>query len=109
MPRPLLPLLIIALTLAFLCLPVAAAEHTVAPSGADFITIKDALDWSASGDTIQVKSGTYTENLKLDKQVSLIGVDTGGGAPVIETRRGDAITVLADGCTIEGFIVQSIP
>jgi parallel beta-helix repeat protein len=107
MHRFLPSLLIIALTLAFLCLPVTAAEHTVAPSGADFITIKDAIDWSASGDTILVKSGTYTENLKLDKQVSLVGVDTGGGAPVIETGRGDAVTVLADGCTIDGFTVQS--
>ena len=80
MHRFLPSLLIVALTLAFLCLPVTAAEHTVAPSGADFVTIKDAIDWSASGDTILVKSGTYTENLKLDRQVSLIGVDTGGGA-----------------------------
>ena len=107
MHRFLPSLLIVALTLAFLCLPVTAAEHTVAPSGADFVTIKDAIDWSASGDTILVKSGTYTENLKLDRQVSLIGVDTGGGAPVIATGRGDAITVLAKGCTIEGFTVQS--
>ena len=107
MHRFLPSLFIITLTIAFLCLPVTAAEHTVAQSGADFITIKDAIDWSVSGDTIQVKSGTYTENLKLDKQVSLIGVDTGGGPPVIETGRGDAITVLANGCTIEGFMVQS--
>ncbi|MFA6333372.1 MAG: protein kinase, partial [Methanoregula sp.] len=76
-------LAVIVLTCLLISFPAAAGDHTVAPSGAEFSSIKDAIDWSIGGDTIRVESGTYTENLKLDKKLTLIGVDTGSGAPVI--------------------------
>ncbi|HEX3001278.1 MAG TPA: NosD domain-containing protein, partial [Methanoregula sp.] len=92
----------------FLCLPVMGGDHTVAPSGAEFTTIKDAVDWSLGGDTIRVESGTYTENFKLDKKLTLIGVNTGSGAPIIApSKSGNVVEVLADGCTIQGFTIQN--
>lgn len=91
-----------------LCVPVSAAEHSVAPSGAEFSSIKDAIDWSIGGDTIRVESGTYTDNLKLDKKLILIGIDTGGGAPVIApSKTGNTVEILADGCTVQGFTIQN--
>ena len=75
------------LTCAAVCPAVSAADHVVAPSGAEFTSIKDAVDWSSGGDTIRVESGTYAENIKLDKKIVLIGVDSGNGAPVIQPER----------------------
>jgi parallel beta-helix repeat protein len=101
-------LVIFALALSILCLPVSAADHVVAPYGAEFTSIKDAVDWSSGGDTIRVESGTYVENIKLDKKLILIGVDSGGGAPVITPgKSGDVVEILADGCSIQGFTIQN--
>ncbi|PKL58334.1 MAG: protein kinase, partial [Methanomicrobiales archaeon HGW-Methanomicrobiales-5] len=88
--------------------PAAAAGHTVAPSGADFISIQDAIDWSASGDTVTVYSGIYAENIRLDKKISLIGIDRGSGAPVIDSgKKGNAVEILVDGCTVDGFVIRN--
>ncbi|MDD1694304.1 MAG: protein kinase, partial [Methanoregula sp.] len=101
-------LALFALSCAVLCFPVTAADHIVAPSGAEFTTIKDAVDWSIGGDTIRVESGTYTDNIRLDKKLILIGVDSGGGAPVIiPSKTGNVVEILADGCTVQGFTIQN--
>jgi len=91
------------------CVPgVMAAEHTVAPYGAEFVTIHDAVDWASPGDTITVESGVYHENLRIDKKLTLIGVDSGGGDPVIDAgMKGPAMEIVADGCTVEGFTIQN--
>jgi parallel beta-helix repeat protein len=84
------------------------AEFVVAPSGAEFVSIQDAIDWSPSGETIKVESGIYLENIQLTKKINLVGVDTGAGAPVISPGNKDpAVVILADGCSIEGFTIQN--
>jgi parallel beta-helix repeat protein len=89
-------------------LTVAAAEHTVAPSGAEFFSIQDAVDWASGGDTIFVESGTYSETLILDKKIILMGVDSGGGLPVIDAAKGgNGMDIRVDGCTVEQFIIQN--
>jgi len=94
-----------------LCLagvPVMGADYTVAPSGASFTSIQDAVSWASPLDTITVWSGTYPETVKISKKITLAGVDTGGGAPVIDPgSRGPAIEIAADGCTVRGFTLQN--
>jgi len=86
----------------------AGAERVVAPSGAEFVSIQDAIDWSSAGETITVKSGYYIENVRITKRVTLVGVDSGGGVPVINPNDKDpSIVILADGCTVKGFTVQN--
>ncbi len=71
---------------------------------ADFATIQEAVDAASAGDTVEVFSGTYYENVEVNKQVTLRGVDTGGGKPVVDAGdSGSAITLSADGITLEGF------
>jgi parallel beta-helix repeat protein len=98
--------------LALICIgciqAAAAAEHTVAPSGAEFSSIQAAVDRAFPGDIITVRSGTYHENILLDKQVSLIGIDSGSGVPLIEPlNNGNAVKITIDGCTLEGFTLRN--
>jgi parallel beta-helix repeat protein len=95
--------------LCSVCMPgAAAAEHTVAPSGAEFVSIHDAVDWASAGDTITVESGIYQETVRLDKKLTLVGIDSGGGYPVIDAgKKGPALEIVADGCTIEGFTLEN--
>ena len=88
--------------------PVTAAEHTVAPSGAEFTSIQAAIDWASSGDSVMVESGTYTESVLLDKKIFLIGVNSGNGAPVIDPgKKGNAVEIRVDGCTVQGFVIRN--
>jgi eukaryotic-like serine/threonine-protein kinase len=87
----------------------SATELTVGPALADFTSIQAAINRAFAGDVISVQSGTYFENLRLDKKIDLIGEDSGGGAPVIEPeKKGNAIEILADGCRVEGFTFRNI-
>ena len=86
-----------------------ALEYTVAPTGAEFTSIQAAINRAFPGDTILVNSGTYKENLLLNKTINLIGVDSGGGAPIIDpANNGNAMEILSDGCRVEGFTLQNI-
>ena len=88
--------------------PAAGAEYVVAPSGAGFSSIQSAVTWASPLDTIIVKSGTYPGTIKIDKRITLIGEDSGGGAPVIDPgMKGTAVEIDADGCTVDGFTIQN--
>jgi nitrous oxidase accessory protein len=79
--------------------------------GADFTKIQDAINNASSRDTILVYSGTYFENVLVNKQLVLRGIDNGGGQPVVDAMRsGSAIflSTLSKGTnTLEGFIVRN--
>lgn len=108
-PRVITTLTLAVLFLMSACiLPVAAAEYTVALSGAEFFSVQDAVDWSSNGDTIFVESGTYFETVLLNKKIILKGVDSGSGLPVIDAgQTGDGLDIRIDGCTVERFIIRN--
>jgi len=67
---------------------------------ADFTKIQGAVDNASTGDTIVVYPGTYTENVDVNKQLTLSGIEY----PVIDADwSGNAIAVSADNCIVEGF------
>lgn len=78
-----------------------AATLTVDDSGgANYTRIQDAIDNASAGDTILVYSGTYFENVNVNKRLILRGI----GMPVVDARgSGRAITLAADGIILEGF------
>jgi parallel beta-helix repeat protein len=71
---------------------------------ADFSTIQSAIDNSNYGDSIEVWNGTYNEAVVLNKQLTLYSRD---GANVTIVDAGgfrSAITIIADSCTVDGFL-----
>jgi len=77
---------------------------TVCASSCNYTSIQAAINDACPGDTIQVHSGTYNEHVVVNKTLTLQGVDTGSGLPVVDAGdSGDAITISADGCTVEDF------
>jgi parallel beta-helix repeat protein len=79
-----------------------------ASGGANYTKIQDAIDNASAGDTILVYSGTYYENVDVNKQLVLRGIDNGGGKPVIDAQgSGSAITLSAGMSTLEGFTTMN--
>lgn len=67
-------------------------------------SIQAAIFEAKPGDMIEVKSGEYHEHLKVDKPIHLKGI----GWPVLDaTASGSAITIKANGATVEGFRIMN--
>ncbi|ABE52543.1 NosD domain-containing protein [Methanococcoides burtonii] len=81
----------------------SAAAITVDDSGgADYLSIQAAINNASVGDVIEVQSGTYYENVVVNKTLSLVGI----GMPLINASgSGTAMTITTDDCTIDGFNV----
>jgi len=72
----------------------------------NFTTIQAAVDNANSSDTIIISSGTYAENLIINKSLTLIGEDR--DTTIIDGQGlGDAISIRSDSVTITGLTVTS--
>ena len=70
--------------------------------------IQDAIDSATAGDIINVAAGMYTEQLTVDKSLTLQGT----GSPTIDVSgytAGNGITIIANNVTIDGFNIIGIP
>lgn len=86
-----------------------AATITVCPCGCEYASIQAAIDAADLGGTIEVHNGTYYENVNVNKQLILRGLDIGTGKSVVNAGgSGNAITLSADGIALEGFTTASL-
>jgi len=98
-------ILISALTIAYSTHPVKAEPGTIIVPD-DYPTIQEAINHANEGDAIYVRSGTYYENIYVNKTLSLVGedaentiIDGGGFGPVIY--------VDADNVVVKGFTIRN--
>jgi parallel beta-helix repeat protein len=101
--------IVIGLALAAMSLMCLAEANTIhVCADCDIAKINDAINKSISGDTIEVNSGVYSENISLNKRLVMRGIDTGDGKPVLDNN-GKKISILinANGTTIEGFALRN--
>lgn len=106
MPR--LPLIIFLALLIWLVPVDGARTYIVDDDGfSNYITIQEAVSAASDGDTIYVKPGNYSEEVVLNKSLSLMPL-LGESGPIVLRGEGKetAITISSDGCLIEGLIFQ---
>jgi pectin methylesterase-like acyl-CoA thioesterase len=61
----------------------AATTWTVCATGCNYSTIQGAVTSAVSGDTVNVATGTYTEQLVIDKNLTLVG-SAGAATTIIQ-------------------------
>ena len=89
-------------------IPTTGPIHNV-NKGINYTTIQAAINDASPGNEIHVDSGTYFENVNVNKQLILRGIDNGGGKPVVNAGGiGNAITLSAGNSTLEGFIAANV-
>ena len=99
-------LLVAALLFAALPAGDAIAQTTinVCPAGSptcDYATIQAAINASTAGDIIQVQAGTYTENVTINKDVTVQGLNDPEGANAAVVN--GLVYVTDDGATLESL------
>ena len=62
-----------------------ALNLTVCPNGCGYDSIQAAINAANSGDIIEIYSGDYLEHVIMNKNITLKGINNGGGNPSIET------------------------
>jgi parallel beta-helix repeat protein len=93
---------------AFGGVPAGTGRTLIVDQDNGYASVDGALKAANDGDTILVHSGTYYGRLTVDRAVTITGVDTGGGRPVINGRgMGDVVTITVSGVRLEGFIVKN--
>lgn len=99
----LLLLLVFGLLVAFAGVSLAATL-TVGP-GQAYTTIQSAIDAASAGDTINVKTGLYTEDLNINKNnLTLKSIDGPGLAEIQGAALADVVSIGSGlGVTIDGF------
>ena len=88
---------------------VDAAKTIVVPD--QFATITQAIEQAGAGDTIQIKTGTYHENLNVNKPLTLQGEECQKtiimGEGNLDRGAKPVIQVISNNVKIKGFTIES--
>ena len=88
---------------------VDAAKTIVVPD--QFATITQAIEQAGAGDTIQIKTGTYNENLNVNKPLTLQGEERQKtiiiGEGNLDRGAQPVIQVISNNVKITGFTIES--
>ena len=95
----------VLLALTFIAFTGIASASTIYVH--DYETIQSAVNIAYPGDTIIVRDGTYTENIKVDKRLTIRSENGPDSTIVLAEDPGDHVfEVTADYVKISGFMVE---
>jgi parallel beta-helix repeat protein len=101
-------MLFITIIFNFQPIYICSASSTLkvkASGGENYTTITSALNDASPGDTIYVYSGTYSENLVIDKSIILTG-ENRQNTIITGSASGDIIKIISDNVRISGFTIK---
>ena len=75
-------------------------------SGQEYTSIQDAINSANTSDTIYVHNGVYSENILINKTLSLIGASK-EDTIITGAEIGNIIEITADNVTITGFTIKN--
>ena len=75
--------------------------------GADFISIQDAIDMANESDTVYVYSGTYNENIAIDKTITLSGTGSSSTKIIGSDSNKNTVVISADLVVLSGFLIDN--
>lgn len=70
-----------------------------------FATIQKGIDEVAEGGTVNVKAGTYTESVIIDKELTLKSVGGAVDTTIDADGAANAVKITANGVTVDGFTI----
>jgi len=81
----------------------------VGGSGANnYTTIQSAVDDAVDGDIVFVFYGVYNENIILNKELTIIGIENPDGQiPLLDKYDKVVIVIKKDNCTIQNFEIRT--
>jgi len=76
--------------------------------GTDFTTIQDAINASEDGDIIEVNPGTYTENVRVNKSVTIRAASGDPADTIVEASEIDkhVFNIVVDHVSMSGFTIR---
>ncbi|NNM23797.1 MAG: nitrous oxide reductase family maturation protein NosD [Flavobacteriaceae bacterium] len=82
------------------------AKTIVVCETCEFPSIREAVEFSAPYDTLEIRKGTYKEfNIRIDKPLTLLGIDY----PIIDGAfKGEIVQVVSDHVTIDGLFIINV-
>ncbi len=100
-------ILIFMVTVSFFCVSTVTAAQWNVGEGQDYATIQEAIDNENThdGDVINVFSGTYTEDVLVDKNLTIQA--NGSNVEIKSTKTGFTLVKGGNGSTIQGFQITS--
>ncbi len=97
---------VLFLTLFFINMISASTIYVDDSGGYDFTSIQQAIDNSSNGDTVFVYSGTYNENITINKEIYLTG-ESSNSTIINKFNVSNLVTVFANNVHISGFNVDN--
>ena len=100
--------ILVVLALVTLCIASSPATATVftSPANATNSTLQGLVNIAENGDTILVESGTWHENLVINRSIALGALDTKNPPEIISGDGIAGITLVANGIRVDGLTIS---
>ena len=97
------PIMAMILAVSIILMGLAHADVTVCPDGCSYKSIQGAVDAAKPGDSVTVHGLVYSENIVVNKSLTIHGLISNGRRPGLEADNGSDAILLADGISLSGF------